>query len=333
MFVNPGMFINRGMALNKGMIVSKGRVMRVLCGRWWACCLGLAALAAAGCGEKGGSEKKLTFDEQLRKAAAQSAADVRAREFVRIAGEQFQAKDVGGAMQTVKRAHRAADEVADLSTRVSVCCFAAETLARVGQSDAAAEFVAKAISAAENIQDLETRARQLARIAQAQARFAPQMASVSIEEAEKLAAEVEDLYGRVLVLAMVGRSYDALGRTEEGQRVFASAVEYAGTIEDAQRRTMALAEVAVQQALGKRQAESEKTFKDAMKHCQQVEPALARVHALADIAQKLSRAGSPDRAHKLLIEAEKLSASIAEPDAQTEALLLIRSLMAKLPRQ
>jgi hypothetical protein len=307
--------------------------MHKLVSRWTPCHIGLIALVAlAGCGG-GSAPEKLSFDEQVRRAARQSSPDLRARELIRIAGEQFQAKDNAGAMQTLKLARQAADEVGDLATRAGVYCAGAEALARAGQSSTAGEFIRAAAAAAEKIEDLESRARQFARVAQAQARLSPDDAQATLQQTEKLAEGIPDVYGRVLVLALVGRSYDTLGRSEEGQRVFSAALLLAGSIEEAQRRTMALAEVALQQAMAKRQEESQKTFQQALQQSEQVQPVLARVHAMANVAEKLSRAGSPARAHQLLIQAEKLAASIPQPDAQNEALLLVRSLMAKLPPQ
>jgi len=292
----------------------------------------ITLVALAGCGG-GSAPERLSFDEQVRRAARQSAPDLRARELIRIAGEQFQAKDNAGAMQTVKLARQAADEVTDLATRAGVYCAGAETLARAGQSSTAGEFIRAAVAAAEKIEDLESRARQFARVAQAQARLSPDDAKATLQQTEKLAESIPDAYGRVLVLSLAARSYDMLGRGDEGQRVFSAALLLAGSIDDAQRRTMALAEIALQQAMAKRQEEAQKTFQQALQQSEQVQPALARVHAMADVAEKLSRAGSAARAHQLLIQAEKLAASIPQADAQNEALLLVRSLMAKLPPQ
>lgn len=307
-----------------------------------ACSLiGSFLLVLAGCGgssKKGGSD--VPFRKQVANAVKEPLAHVRAKMLIKIGYQQGKAGDRSGSEDTMRLAKAACEKVADPEVQAGVFAYLAEAEAKLGHRSEAREAVTSARQSAEKVEEKQVKAQTLARVGRALGTLKNADGEPETEEAveilktaEQLAAGLENVSGRTLVLCAVAGSYQRIGQPAEADRVFAAAREVAEKIEDARKRCDAIAAIAASQGEMKEKREAaEKTFESALEIAAKIEDFYSRTYAMADIAEKLSKAGFHAKTHEVLQEAEDLTQKIPEPDMQKRILERVRTLKHKLTK-
>lgn len=295
--------------------------------------IGACSLMLAGCGADSSesSRQGVSFEKRLVQASKETRPEVRAPMLMKIALGQAKAKDEFAAEDTMKLAAKACDEVDDPEARIRVLCLLSEAQNRLGNRSGARRAAESALAAAPEVVSPERQAFALARVGRARG-VAGNLdgALETLAEAEQLAAGVEDLRGRTLVLVAVTTSYQKLDQPAQADRVVAAALQSAKTIKDHRQRCDAIAEVAARQhAMNKKEAVE--TFDLALQAAGEIENAFSHAYALANLAEKLSAAGEHTRTHEVLKEADAIAQKIPDAAIQRQMLDQIRGLMHELP--
>ncbi|MEE8451883.1 MAG: hypothetical protein V3R99_08210 [Thermoguttaceae bacterium] len=293
---------------------------------------GIVSLSLIGCGGPSDSSRpKLSAKQRVDRALKDPVPESRAKALVRIGYEQSKAKDEYGSEETLKLAAKASAEIPDPAIRASVWSMLAEAHQRIGNRGEARGAVQSALTAAGEVDDVESKANALARTGRAQGVTGDVDGALkTLAEAERLAGELGDAYGEVLVLGAAASSYHKIGKPQQADRALATALERGKTIEDDLQRCQALGDVAARQHSLEIPTARE-TFDLAVKTAREIDKVYAKAHAMADLAQKLSKAGYHAQTHEILEEADQAANKIPEPDLQRQTVEKVRTLMGTLP--
>ncbi len=286
-----------------------------------------------GCGSSKSSDEP-SFKQQVADAKLEADADLRAKALMRIARSQAAAGDDFGAEDTLNLATEACEQVEDAASRAGVTSILAEERVRLGKPRDGRKAVRAALAAAGEIEDVQLKAKKLARAARAQvATEDKDGATATLKQAEQLAGQLQEAKSKVPVLTSVAAGYDAMDKGRaEADRVIAAALELAATIEDARDRCDAFVEVAGRQSTMKQRSAAEKSFDRALESAREIESLYSRTYVFCDLAESLSEASFHVKTHKLLKEAEEFAVKIPEPDLQSESIQRVRTLKGKLPK-
>ena len=286
-----------------------------------------------GCGSSKSSDGR-SFTQQVADAKQEADADRRAKKLMRIARSQAKAGATVGAEKTLTLAADACEQVEDAATRAGVTSILAEEWVRLGNRSDGRNAVRAALAAAGEIEDVQLKAKKLARAARAQVVTEDtDGATATLKRAEELAGQLQEAKSKVPVLTSVAVGYAAMDKGRaEADRVIAAALALAATIEDARDRCDAIAQVADRQSAMKQSSAAEKSFDLALQAAREIESPYGRTYVFCDLAESLSEAGLHAKAHKLLKEADDLASKIPEPDLQRESIQRVRTLKGKLPK-
>ena len=148
----------------------------------------------------------LPFQEQVAQAQKEPDAELRARQLIKIARQQRRSQDSAGAEETLELAAKDCQAITDAAAQANTLVLLAEAQAGLGNRAAARRAIDLATVAADGVKEAETKAQVLARIAQAQgAAGDAEGGAATLESAEELAAKLDDVQGRTLVLLCRGR--------------------------------------------------------------------------------------------------------------------------------
>ena len=311
----------------------------------WRCLItgvsvGSLLFVLGGCknGSSGPDGEPVSFRDQVAAAQKETIPDVRAKKLIKIGYQQGKAQDQSGANETLAIATKACQEIEDAASRAGAYALLAEAQAKLENRSDGQNALELAQEASDQIDHLETKARTLTRLARAQAALEDhQGADTTLKLAEQLAGQLKagekvDVYGQVLVLAEVAKTYHKIGNLAGADRVLGSALELSGSLEDGRTRCEAITEIAATQTeLGKAEAAAE-TLDTALEIAGQIEAPYGKANALADVAEKLSEAGLHAKTHKVLEEADLVAHKIPEPDIQGQTVERVRILMGTLPK-
>jgi len=294
--------------------------------------VGILSLSLIGCGGSSDSSgSKLSAKQRAQQALKDPVPESRAKALVRIGYEQSKAKDDYGSEETLRLASKATAEIPDPAIRASVWSMLADAHQRIGNRAEARTAVQAALTAAEEVDNIESKANALARAGRTQALTGDSSGAMkTLAEAERLAGELGDAYGEVLVLGATAASYHKIGKPQQADRVLATALQRGETIEDDLQRCQAISEVAARQH-DLEIPTARETFDLAVKTAREIEKDHAKAHALADLAEKLSKAGYHRQTHEILEEADQAANKIPEPDLQRQTVERVRTLMGTLP--
>ncbi len=294
---------------------------------------GLIALTLAGCGGASDSgPQTASFQEQIAAVQKETDPELRARQLIKIGERQGEAKDRAGAEQTLRLAKKDCESVAAAADQAGAYVLLAEALARLDNRSAARRAIQAAAAAAGRIEDLESKAKTLARLAEVQAYDDLPAAAATLQAAEQAALKTDDPQGKILSLCAVAVAYGAIDRKDQHERVLGAALEFAKSLGDPQKRCAALGEVAANQSDLDGPDAAAKTFDLALEAAGQIADPYAKSYAMGELSKKFSAAGMHAKAHELLGQAEHLAKKVPQPDMRAEALENIRTLQRKLPK-
>ncbi len=294
---------------------------------------GLIGLTLAGCGgapDSGG--RTASFQEQIAAAQKETDPELRAYRLIKIGRSQWEAKDRAGAERTLRLAEKDCESIPEAADQANTYVLLAEALAWLDDRSVARRAVQAAAAAAGRIEDLESKAKALARLAEAQAYDDLTVATATLQAAELSAAKIDDPQGKTLSLCAIAGAYGAIDKKDQQQRVLGAALEFVNTLGDPRKRCAALAEVAASQSDLDGPDAAAKTFDLALEAAEKITDPYAKSYAIAEAAKKFSAAGLHAKAQELLGQAERLAEKIPQPDMRAEALENIRTLKRKRPK-
>ncbi|MBN2581245.1 MAG: hypothetical protein JXB10_19850 [Pirellulales bacterium] len=306
--------------------------MRRLLRACFSCSVLLTVLG--GCNGRSDSGGPLSFAARIQKAEKQKDPHLRARQLLRIVDDQFRARDVFGAEDTLQLARLACRKIPEPVTQAHVFALLIEADALLDNKTAARRDFEAAGKALESIEEKGSKARALARLGQAQGVIKDDagQAVATVRRAEKLAAELTDPLARGLTLIAAAEAFGKLGKTAEADRVIAQILQTAQAVPKGRSRVQLLAQTALLQHVLKRKDAAKKTFELAVETAEKLENLHQKANALADIAVEFSKTGDAKRTRQLLDQAENAAAKIPERDLQQQTLFRVRTLMSKLPK-
>lgn len=294
-------------------------------------------LPASGCGggkKKGGG---LTIKQRLDRARAEKTPENQARELVKVARIQFKSQDRTGAAATLGEARQLIPDDADPAVRGPRLVEVAALFAEMGEKPPARDVIAKAVAAANAVEDPVAKATILADVAAVQGSKTsglgdPATARRTLADARTVAEAVEERF-RAKALAAVATGCLSAGLVDEAGALVAKLEESARALEDARPKVEALvaaANVHTQRA----DADAAKTLLDeAAAEAKQIGGQENRAYALVSVALARNRSGDRKGAITLLAEAEKSANKIGDADAQKNAAEKVRAAQAEVEKK
>lgn len=286
---------------------------------WLPCVVVLAASVAGGChrSEPAASSFAARFDRAIAETNAEDRSDL----LLRLAWDQYRAKDTPGTRQSLDEAKRAAADVTDPSGRASLFYRIAALQALAGQRSGAENAIREAQSAAQQIEQPESRAIALCNTADVEGYWLkkPDAARQTLEQALKLADKLDDPRGRIAVLAEAGRVYAHIGDQQQADRVIGNALELAGKTADPAGRAGALVQVAQAQIRMKDNKQAVETLGLARQATDEITSLHSKALKLADVAERLDQAGETAAAQQVLDAAQEAARRIKDNALREQA--------------
>jgi len=291
-------------------------------------------VASAVCSCRQSEPSATSFAARYDRAMEQSNPEERASLLLRLAWDQFRAKDTPGTRRSLDEAKRAATDVADPSGRASLFYRIAALQARAGQRSGAEYAIRQARSAADQIEQPESRAIALCNTAGVEGYWLkkPDVARQTLDQALKLADKLDDPRGRIAVQAAAGRVYARIDDLQDADRVIGEALALAGQLEDPAGRAGALVQVARAQIRMKDNKRAVETLRLARAVTDQIDSLHSKSLKLADVAEQLDKAGESAEARQVIDAAQEAARRIKDTalrDQATRRVVAVRNALVR----
>lgn len=304
----------------------------------------LAILAAAivclppvaGCGS-GAKKGGLTIAQRLDKARSEKTPEAQARELTKVARLQWKKQDRTGATKTLDEAKQLIPDDGDPAICGPRCVEIAALYAEIGEKPAARKEIARAIAAAEKLEDPVAQATLLADAAAVQGSKTAGLGDTSaargtIREAVKAADKVDARF-RAKALAAVATGCLAAGIEDEAGKLVKALEESARSLEELRPKVEALVTAATVHARRGAKDTAKEILDEATAAAKAIDGHENRAYALVTVAVAMNATGDRPGATAILAEAEKSAGKVGDDDARKNATEKVRAAQAAIEKK